>query len=219
MNKLLLLLVFLCLYPLTNEAQETNYWSNYPSYGIMQYNVLSPIDNLSAEQYYNPNFQAGLIVTKKHGILKVNGIRYNVADDEIECLIKKQHSTINFPKRINEVKIADECFEYKKFVVHHDSTYGYLNKIFDGKWKIYVRYSKKHKKGSSLKSIYLLEDGGNIPVKVASPQIILSRKFKDLQNQAYAYIKTNQLHWNQIQDVKKLFHYLQDLESNKVASR
>ena len=204
---------------MADKAQESNYWTNFPSLGIMQYNVLSPLDNLSAEKYYNPNFQPGLIDTKEHGIIKINGIRYNIVDDEIECLIKKQHSTINFPKRINEVKIADDCFEYKQFVVHHDSIYGYLNKIFDGSQKVYVRYYKKGKEGSSLKSFYLIENTGNIPVKVTSAQIMLSNKFKDLKTQAEAYMKTNQLHWNQVQDVKKLFHYLQDLDSNKVASR
>lgn len=220
---LFLLFSLICFY-FQGGAQTTP--SNYASYGIMQYFVIPPFDFNEIPcgiKYLNQSFQEGKIVMQNNFELSSIGLRYNIAKDEMECEVNKQHSRITAPEKIKMLDIKGAIFEYKKFLIKKDSLSGYLCKIFGGSKNLYAKYYLKSTnwKNSEFKvnTEYFIESGSNLPIKISSIKSIVPLFYENLQQQATKFTNSNHLDLDQTKDLVKLLTYLDNLAKESVTSR
>ena len=223
MIKILLSLILLSLILNQAYSQENSTWNSYPNLGIMHYKVV--LDDVTEEQnnYQDPQFELSKLITTENRELNSIKIRYNIKTDVMECKIGSQHSIIKSPKKLKEININGECFEYKKYLVKKDTTCGYLQKLYSGGQKIYAKYFIPLTKGKvdfqQPKSYYLVQTKTELPAKVSSANSLISKYYKSFLKEAKEFEKNNQLNTNIPQDFKRLLTYLDNLSKDIVASR
>lgn len=196
----------------------------FPNYGILHYFVPSPnVKNTNTLLYSNDFFLPGKIVTHNKNIISLNGMRYNIAEDAIECQINKQYCRISSPNKINEVEINGTHYVYKKYLQHGDSIQGYLQKIYTGQQNLYVRHFIQKSKSSdvkcNMKSMFFIEKDGGLPQKVHSLRLELLKIYKNQTSSANLFMKSNNYKWNDSKALVQLVNYLEELAANNVASR
>ena len=225
MNKFLLNLFLLSFIVSANGYSNpiTKEQDQFPTYGIMQYFVPNPAQysNITKPDIYSSmSFQNGKLITVNNEVIKPEGIRYNISQDEMECKIESQFSKITSPHKIKEVNINGAQFIYMKHIVKKDSLSGYLQKVYEGSKNIYVKYICKPCTNindiSKVKTILLIEENGELPKKVRSIKSNLSDIFNE---QAIRYMKENKMNWKNADDLIQLFTYLESINSSSVASR
>ncbi len=223
MIKLLLSSILFCLVINPLFSQENSSWEDYPNMGIMHYSVIP--DDIYEEQfnYQNYLFETSKLITKENTELNSIKIRYNVKTDVMECIIGSQYSIIKSPEKLKEININGECYEYTKYIVKKDTTNGYLQKLYSGGQKIYVKHfistTENKLKAPKLKSYYLVQNKGELPRKFNSVRSLISNSFKNLIKKANEFEKLNQLNLDKPQDLKKLLTYLRSLSKDIVALR
>lgn len=211
-----LLLIFIINIPTgfcsDNPAQKPQ----FPNYGIFQYFV--PTQSLTST-----NFLPGKIITLDKHIITPKGVRYNIAEDEIECQINTQYSRISSPHKISEVDINGDLFVYKKYLYKGDSIMGYLQKIHTGVQNLYVKqYLKDSQNPHSkldIKDVFFAEKSGSLPRKVNSLRSEILSIYKNQASYANQFMKNNNYSWSDSKALVQLVNYLEKLTADNVASR
>ncbi|WP_321308920.1 hypothetical protein [Marinifilum fragile] len=219
-----LLLILIINIPSGFCSDNTVQTSQFPNYGILHYFVPSPnVKNTNTLLYDNDFFLPGKIVTHNKSIISLNGMRYNITEDAIECQINKQYCRISSPNKISEVEINDTHYVYKKYLQNGDSIQGYLQKIYTGQQNLYVKHFIKKSKNldtkCDIKSMFFIEREGGLPQKVHSLRLELLKIYKSQTNSANLFMKNNNYKWNDSKALVQLVNYLEELAANNVASR
>ncbi|WP_421919957.1 hypothetical protein [Marinifilum sp.] len=219
----LLLLFMFTLPAMGSSGYEQK--KQFPNFGIIQY--FAPTKDLTHSInkpliYLNQDFLPGSIVTQDNQIIKPGGLRYNITEDVIECLINEQYGRISSPKKLHKVEIDGISYVYKHFPYKDNYMSGYLQKIHSGAKNIYVKYIFKQAKNYSddwFKKIFYVEDEESGLKKVNSLRSEINRIFRGKENLANAYMKENNYNWKNANDLIQLFNYMDKLNADNVASR
>lgn len=221
MIKTLLTSVFLYFSLQLAYSQNNTDWKNYPNKGILQYAVFLENDS-NEDNYKSAKFEPASLTTKENTELNSVKVRYNVKEDLMECKIGTQHSIIHAPKKIKEITIKNEGYEYLQYLVKKDTTNGYLHKLSTPKGiyaKYYLSESKNKSNSVKLLSYYLYQDQNQLPKKVKSPQQLISICYKEFVKEAHEFKRINRLNLNKVHDLQRLLTYLDDLHKDKLALR
>ncbi|WP_282126538.1 hypothetical protein [Marinifilum flexuosum] len=217
MKKLLPLLLILTInIPLGFCTDNSVQTQQFPNYGIFQYFV--PSQNLTFK-----NFLPGKIITLDKNIITPQGVRYNIAEDEIECQINTQYSRISSPHKINEVEINGNQYVYKKHIHKGDSVSGYLQMIHSGQKNLYVKFYLNEAKypysKCNIRNVFYVEKADGFPQKVRSLKAEILSIYKNQASYANSFMKSNNYQWNDSKALVLLVNYLEKLTASSVASR
>ncbi|RKE02365.1 hypothetical protein [Marinifilum flexuosum] len=221
-------LLFICIITITTGfcTDKSTQKANFPNYGVLQYFVPSQnvtSFNLKPSLYLSEKFLPGKIITCNKNIITPNGIRYNIAEDEIECQINTQYSRISSPHKINEVEINGNQYVYKKHIHKGDSVSGYLQMIHSGQKNLYVKYYLNEAKypysKCNIRNVFYVEKADGFPQKVRSLKAEILSIYKNQASYANSFMKSNNYQWNDSKALVQLVNYLEKLTASSVASR
>lgn len=185
-----------------------------------------PLAGVEGSPYLNAKFVKGAVLTANHVRYVGIPLRYNVYNDQIEFENSKgQAMSIQFPGSIKEVKIGNKIFVYHLFFVSPDRiTWGYLQKIIQGKADGFIRYRTIYVEAQPALAYKSPQPPKFIPqpsyyyVSIGTKPAVRVQKTKDLikllgnhKKELEAFAKKNNIKVRRLNDFRRILYYYNSL--------
>ena len=137
-----LLLIVLCIsLPVSAQVMSTELQNFYDDFASKKLMAGPKIEIYDGSPYLNDEFTSGKIILDNGNEYNDILLRYNIYYDQFEFNRDGEELALEKGKYYSCFILGEEYFFYREFFIGNKKIEGYLKRITDGEYSLYIRYS------------------------------------------------------------------------------
>lgn len=178
--------------------------------------------------YMDEEFAMSIILTPKNKVLTNLPLRYNIYNETFEIKLDTVISELNMKDFVKRARINNRLYDYLPYVQGRKNKEGILELVGNGvPFRLYCLHEVEFKEAEAPKAMqvefkppkfikrpvvyYLWEDGLQEAIPIKNKKDFISALNRD-KNKIETFIDDEKIHFNQIEDMKKLIYYCNSLQ-------